>query len=76
MDWKLQTAENEASTLVSGKTPDGSLIFSEFVYLKIKEVDSFLISLSLAFILHGSFGILCLESELIIIGLMLTPSVL
>ena len=60
--------------LVSGKTPGGSLMFSESAYLKIKETDSFLIRLSLAFILHRSFGFLCLESELIIMKLMLTHS--
>lgn len=49
-------------------------MFSESVYLKIKEPDSFLIRLSLAFILHWSFGFLCLESELIIMQLTLTHS--
>ena len=60
--------------LVSGKTPGRSLMFSESAYLKIKETDSFLIRLSLAFILHRSFGFLCLEYELIIMKLMLTHS--
>lgn len=47
---------------MSGKPPGGSLRVSELVYLKIKEADSFLIRLSSAFILHRSFGFLCLES--------------
>lgn len=47
-------------------------MFSGLVYLKIKEADSFLIRLSLAFLLLRSFGFSCLESELIIIRLTLT----
>lgn len=47
-------------------------MFTESVHLKIKETDSFLIRLSLAFILHRSFGFLCLESELIIMKSTLT----
>lgn len=52
------------------------MLFSELLYLKIKEVDSFLIRLALALILHRSFGFLCLKSELIIIRLTLILSVL
>lgn len=51
-------------------------MFSGLVYLKIKEADSFLIRLSLAFILLRSFGFSCLESELIIIRLILTHATL
>lgn len=49
-------------------------MFSESVYLKIKGTDPFLIRLSLAFILHRSFGFLRLESELIMMKWTLTHS--